>query len=187
MANHMSTSLTIGNLDKPSYDKLKQIFNDGTNEYYTNVEHIIKQIYGDVDFSKLDWWYDNIGSKWLEVESAVTEDFESEVQLYMTSAWSVPTQFLEKLSKILTEINKEVVIYGTYEDESLEPMGAFVYGDDYDDIEDLDIEIDFDKYWGDDDLEAEEYRESVIDALMEHKESMYQSYLEVVEERKENK
>ena len=96
-----------------------------------------------MDFSKLDWWYDNVGSKWLEVESAVTEDFESEVQLYMTSAWSVPTQFLEKLSKILTEINKEVVIYGTYEDESLEPMGAFVYGDDYDDIEDLDIEIDF--------------------------------------------
>ena len=64
-------------------------------------------------------------------------------------------------------------------------MGAFVYGDDYDDIEDLDIEIDFDKYWGDDDLEAEEYRESVIDALMEHKESMYQAYLEVVEERKQ--
>jgi hypothetical protein len=141
-------------------------------------------MYGDVDFSKLDWWYDNVGSKWLEVESAVTEDFESEVQLYMTSAWNVPYQFLEKLSQILTEINKEVVIYGIYEDESLDPIGAFVYGDDYDDMEDLDIEIDFDKYWGDDDSEAEEYRYGIQDALIEHKEAIYQAYLDVLEERK---
>ena len=185
MANHMSTSLTIGNLDKPSYDKLKQIFNDGTNEYYTNVEHIIKQMYGDVDFSKLDWWYDNVGSKWLEVESAVTEDFESEVQLYMTSAWNVPVEFLEKLRDILTDINKDVVLYGTYEDESLEPIGAFVYGYGYDDIEDLDIEIDFDKYWGEYDEEAEEYRDSVFDELFQHKDNMYQAYLDTIEEEKE--
>jgi len=184
MANHMSTSLTIGNLDQPSYDKLKQIFNDGTNEYYTNVEHIIKQMYGDVDFSKLDWWYDNIGAKWLEVESAVTEDFESEVQLYMTSAWCVPTQFLEKLTYILCGINKDVVLYGTYEDECLDPMGAFVFGFGYEDVEDLDIDLNLDKYWSEDTDEAEDYRQGVIDELMEHKDSLYQAYLEVVEERK---
>jgi hypothetical protein len=185
MANHMNTSLTIGNLDKPSYDKLKEIFNDGTNEYYTNVEHIIKQMYGDVDFSKLTWWYANIGAKWLEVESAVTDEFESEVQIYMTSAWDLPTQFLEKLTYILCGINKDVVLYGTYEDESLEPMGAFVFAFGYEDVEDLDIEVDWDKYWGEDDDETDEYRHSVIVELMEHKNSLYQAYLEVLEDRKQ--
>jgi hypothetical protein len=63
-------------------------------------------------------------------------------------------------------------------------MGAFVFGFGYDDMEDLDIKLDLDKYWSEDDEEAEDYRQGVIDELMEHKDSLYQAYLEVVEERK---
>ena len=182
MANHMSTTLTIQNLDQESYDKLKDIFNDGTNEYYTDVEYIIKQMYGDVEHNSLDWWYDNIGSKWLQVESSVNEEFESEVQLYLTSAWNVPVEFLEKLRDILVSINDKVVLLGTYEDESLEPIGAFVYAADYDDIEDLDIQIDFDKYWDEDD--DGEYREGIYNELFSHKDDLYRAYLETIEDRK---
>lgn len=185
MANHMDTTLTIDNLDEQSYNRLKEIFNDGTNQYYTDVTHIIKQVYGDTETNSLDWWYDNIGAKWLEVESLVDGEFETNVQLCMTSAWNVPTAFLEKLRDILVEINKDVVLYGTYQDESLDPIGAFVFGYDYDDMEDLDIEIDFEKYWGDDDLEAEQYRERIYNELLEHGDSMFESYLQIVEERKE--
>ena len=178
----MDTTLTIDKLDIQSFDKLKEIFNDGTNEYYCNVEHIIKQTYGEVDYSSLDWWYSNIGSKWMEIETSITGDFEESIELYITSAWNVPTIFLEKLCEILTKINKDVVLYGTYQDESLDPIGAFVYALDYDDIEDLDIEIDLDKYWDNDD--DGEYREEIYDELLNHKDSLYQSYLEVLEERK---
>ncbi len=178
----MDTTLTIDKLDIQSFDKLKEIFNDGTNEYYCNVEHVIKQMYGEVDYSSLDWWYSNIGSKWMEIETSITGEFEESIELYITSAWNVPTIFLEKLCEILTKINKDVVLYGTYQDESLDPIGAFVYALDYDDIDDLDIEVDSDKYWsGEND---DEYRYEIYDELTKHKDSLYQSYLEVLEERK---
>lgn len=183
MANHVSTTLTIENLDQQSYDKLKEIFNDGTNEYYTDVKHIINKMYDGTDIEQIDdqynWWVSNIGSKWLEVESSVSEGFETEVQLYLTSAWNVPDEFIQKLRDILVQINNEVVLSGTYEDESLDPIGAFIYAKDYDDIEDFDIEVDFDKYWDDD-----EYKESIYDELLEHKNGLYQVYLETIEDRK---
>ncbi len=178
----MDTTLTIENLDNQSFDKLKEIFNDGTNKYYCNIEHVIKQMYGEVDYTSLDWWYSNIGSKWVEIESSIDDNFEESVELYITSAWNVPIIFLEKLRDILIDINKDVILYGTYQDESLDPIGAFVYGLDYDDIEDLDIEVDADKYWsGEND---DEYRYEIHDELLKHKDSLYQSYLEVLEERK---
>jgi hypothetical protein len=66
-------------------------------------------------------------------------------------------------------------------------MGAFVFGFGYEDVEDLDIDLNLDKYWSEDTDEAEDYRQGVIDELMEHKDSLYQAYLEVVEERKAEK
>jgi hypothetical protein len=181
MANHMDTTLTIVNLDKQSFDKLKEIFNDGINEYYCNVEHVIKQMYGEVDYTSLDWWYSNIGSKWVEIETSITGDFEESIEIYMTSAWNVPTIFLEKLRDILVYINKDVILYGTYQDESLDPIGAFVYALDYDDIEDLDIEVDSDKYWsGEND---DEYRYEIYDEMKSFSDYLLGSYNEVKAER----
>jgi hypothetical protein len=186
MANNMDTTLTIAKLDEQSFNKLKEIFNDGTNEYYTDTKHAIKQMYGDVDTNSLDWWYEHIGSKWLTIEASVDDKFEESVQLYLTSAWDVPTPFLEKLRDILVEINKDVVLYGTYQDESLDPQGAFVFGYGYDDMEDLDIEIDWDKYWSDDNADDDgEYREWVYQQVLDHCDSLYESYLEVLEDRKQ--
>jgi hypothetical protein len=187
MANNMDTTLTIAKLDEQSFNKLKEIFNDGTNEYYTDIKNAITQMYGDVDTNSLEWWYEHIGSKWLTIESSIDGEFEESVQLYLTSAWDVPTPFLEKLRDILVEINKDVVLYGTYQDESLDPQGAFVFGYEYDDMEDLDIEIDWDKYWGDDNADDEgEYREWVYQQVLDHSDSLYESYLQVVKERKED-
>jgi hypothetical protein len=78
----------------------------------------------------------------------------------------------------LVDIKSDVVLYGTYEDESYDPIGAFVYADDYDDAEDLDIEIDFDQMWEDDD-----YRISIVDELHLLKENLYDSYLEYIADK----
>jgi hypothetical protein len=53
-----------------------------------------------------------------------------------------------------------------------------VYGYDYDDIEDYD-EVDSERVWEDDD-----YMEEMYDGLYELRDSLYESYLEVIEERK---
>ena len=66
--------------------------------------------------------------------------------------------FLKKLSEILSDIKKDCYIVGTYEDEGYDPMGAFIYANGYDDIEDLDEEIDNDRIW-EDDFYTEELRE----------------------------
>ena len=41
------------------------------------------------------------------------------------------------------------------QDETLDPIGAFVYAKDYDDIEDYDGEVDFDDIWDDDEKRDE--------------------------------
>jgi hypothetical protein len=72
------------------------------------------------------------------------------------------------------------VAYGTYEDEGYSPVGAFVYGYDYDDIEDYD-EVDSERMWEDDD-----YNEEIYSELYSLRDGLYESYLEVKKEREED-
>jgi hypothetical protein len=83
----------------------------------------------------------------------------------------------EYLQKIVEFIGGDVVVYGTYEDESYDPIGAFVYAVDYDDIEDYE-EVEHDKIFEDDD-----YLEEMYNGLYELRDSLYEGYLEVIEER----
>ena len=80
----------------------------------------------------------------------------------------------------MNEFDKDIVAYGTYEDESYSPIGAFVYGFDYDDIEDYD-EVDGQRMWDDDD-----YKDDIMDKLHDHRDAMYESYLVVKKEREED-
>jgi hypothetical protein len=101
--------------------------------------------------------------------------------LILESAWNVPTLYLEKLTDVLTEINKDIIVYGTYEDESYEPIGAFVYAHDYDDIEDYDDEVSFE-----DMINDEEYRYEIMNYLYEHRDMLLEAYLQVKQERLED-
>jgi hypothetical protein len=83
--------------------------------------------------------------------------------------------------EVLNRMDKDIVAYGTYEDEGFSPIGAFVYGYDYDDIEDYDEEVDFDEMMNDD-----EYHEKTYDELYSLRDSLYNSYLEAKKEREED-
>jgi hypothetical protein len=129
---------------------------------------------------------DNVGSKWLTIEFGcwTFEEFKqysNTVDLILETAWNVPTTYLEYLTSALTEINKDVIVCGTYEDESYEPIGAFVYGDDYDDIEDYDDEVDVDSM-----LNDEEYRCEIMKNLYEHRDMLVEAYLQVKQEREDD-
>jgi hypothetical protein len=192
MANIMTTYVKIKNLDKESHKKLVDLFQT-ESESFTDKDLLphFNKLY-DRDFNNTDNFYgvgfmnDNVGSKWLSVEFGCwsTEEFKQfsdSVDLVLESAWNVPTKYLEQLTYVLTQINKDIVVYGTYEDESWEPIGAFVYADDYDDIEDYDEEVVVE-----DMLNDEEYRYEVMNDLREHRDVMYEAYLEVKAEREEN-
>jgi hypothetical protein len=191
MANVMTTYVKIKNLDEESHKKLVDLFQTESDSFTDKdlLPHFNK-LY-DRDFNDTDNFYgiafmnDNVGSKWLNIEFGCwsTEEFKQysdTVDLILETAWNVPTKYLEQLTSALTEINKDIIVYGTYEDESWEPMGAFVYADDYDDIEDYDEEVEID-----DMLNDEEYRYEVMRDLYEHRDMMLEAYLEVKKEREE--
>ena len=191
MANVMTTYVKIKNLDEDTHKKLVDLYQT-ESESFTDKDLLphFNKLY-DRNFNDTDNFYgiafmnDNVGSKWLNIEFGCwsTEEFKQfsdTVDLVLESAWNVPTLYLEKLTEVLTEINKDVVLYGTYEDESWEPMGAFVYAYDYDDIEDSEEEVEVEEL-----LQDEDYRYEVMNDLREHRDSLYEAYLEVKAEREE--
>jgi hypothetical protein len=192
MANVMTTYVKIMNLDEASHKKLVDLFQTESESFsekdlLPHFNKLYNRDFNDTDnFYGIAFMNDNVGSKWLNIEfgcwsTKEFKEYSDTVDLVLESAWNVPTLYLEQLTAVLTEINKDVVVYGSYEDESWEPMGAFVYADDYDDIEDYDEEVVFE-----DMLNDEEYRYEVMNDLHEHRDAMYEAYLEVKKEREED-
>jgi hypothetical protein len=192
MANIMTTYVKIKNLDEESHKKLVDLFQT-KGETFTDEDllphfnKLYNRNFNDTDnFYGISFMLDNVGSKWLTIEFGCWsfeefKQYSDTVDLILETAWNVPTKYLEQLTSALTEINKDIIVYGTYEDESWEPMGAFVYADDYDDIEDYDEEVEID-----DMLNDEEYRYQVMNDLYEHRDMMLEAYLEVKKEREED-
>ena len=177
----MTTYVKVGNLNEETFNKLNGLLEkDSDNTSYVDIVNHINKLYG-TEFSEPDnfmdrgWMEENVGSKWFTIECDVDE-YSSEVDLVIESAWSVPTEYLQKLVEVL---GGETVVYGTYEDEGYAPIGAFVYAVDYDDIEDYEEGIDFEEMMNDDD-----YHDEIYDNLYQLRDSLYEGYREVMNERK---
>lgn len=180
----MTTYVKMVNLNEETFNRVKELFETESSDstYVDVLKHINKLYnteYSDYSDLKSEWMNENVGSKTLSIEFNDLE-FSPQINLIIESTWSVPTTYLEKLISVLTEWDKEIAIYGTYEDESYNPIGAFVYAFDYDDIEDYD-EVDGERMYDDDD-----YREEIYDSLHDHRDSLYESYLEVKQEKEED-
>lgn len=183
MANTMTTYVKIVNLNEETFGKVKELFEtEGENSSQVEVTNHFNKLF-ETEFNNTDkymdreWMDENIGSKWIRIEFGDVE-YAPDVDLVLETAWNVPTEYIQKVVEVLNKLDKDIVAYGTYEDEGYSPVGAFVYGYEYDDIEDYD-EFDAERIWGDDD-----YMEEMYDALYEHRDSLYESYLEVINERK---
>jgi hypothetical protein len=199
MANEMRTFVNVQSENPKVAERLQEIFKfekvdgkyephaldiinnlKGTNYEYSN-ETTNENWSKEVDFPSNELWDELIGPKWLYVEY----DHSDEPQycnIVLRSAWHVPTGFLETLIKELQKIDEDCYIYGSYEDESYDPCGAFVYGKyEYEDMEDYDEEFDWDAYEEDD-----FYTENWHDAIYELEQSVKNAYLEYIQDVKEN-
>jgi len=178
----METFIHIKNGDNKVAEKLKEIFTPNEGDYDTHTEDLYKRLYGDEAPEEYDrgWVCDNLGAKWVYSEFEY-DDKPEHIHLLLTSAWSVPIQMLEKLAKILTDIKEDCYICGTYEDESYDPCGAFLYAKDWDDIEDWDDEFDWDKYEEDD-----FYLENWRDEYMSLEKDIEEAYFDYLKDKEEN-
>ena len=135
----------------------------------------------DVDFPSNELWEEMIGPKWMRVEYD-HGDLPEYCNIVLSSAWSVPIPFLIILRNELQKIDPKCYIKGTYEDESYDPCGAFVYGEfDYDDMEDYDDVYDWD--------EADEddfYTENWTEQLIQLETDLENAYLEYLQDRIDN-
>jgi hypothetical protein len=185
MANIMTTRFTIKNLNEETFEKLQALMELNQNDNYSvdyikNINILYEKEFTDEVIPDYDFMVENVGAKWITIEG-IDKNYSDEVDVLIESAWSVPAGYLEKLATYLTNLDENIILTGTYEDESMEPMGAFVYGHNFDDIEDLDVEIDFDRIWDDD-----EYRDEIYGELYELRDNLFEAYLEVMEDRKQD-
>lgn len=174
MANSMMTYVKVGNLNEETHKKFVELFKNSEDRLF----HINK-VYG-TDFNHYDdltrmWMIENVGSKSISIECDNLE-YDTQIEFSIESAWSVPTEYLQKLVEV---IGGDVVVYGTYEGETYSPIGAFVYAVDYDDIEDYEEGVHFEDMINDDD-----YNEKVYGELYSLRDSLYAGYLMAIEERK---
>ena len=193
MANEMSTYVRVANGNQKVADRLKELFTPTEGQWEVNAVEILNRMLGtnysyndkegwnrEIDWPTQEIWDSYIGPKWMYVDYDHSDNPE-DCHIMIRSAWYVPSEFLSKLAEELYTIDEECFIYGTYEDESYDPMGAFVYAKGWDDIEDLDEEIDFDKIWEDDD-----YREELQYANNDLCDSMVDAYKQFLEDKKNN-
>jgi hypothetical protein len=191
MANEMSTFVHVVNGNKEVADRLNEILKPAENDHEANSVSILNALLGtnysysgtkegwdkEVDWPTQEIYDEYIGPKWLYAEYEHDDD-PANAHIVLRSAWHVPTEFLEKLAEELYKIKEDCYIKGTYEDESYDPIGAFLYAKGFDDIEDWDDEVDFDRMWDDD-----EYRDELwenVNQMMHDIESWY------LEDKKEN-
>jgi hypothetical protein len=79
-------------------------------------------------------------------------------------------------------IDEDCYIKGTYEDESFDPSGAFIFGKyDYEEMEDIDEAYDWDEYEQDD-----FYQEKWYEELNEMASNLEIEYIQYLKEREEN-
>lgn len=177
MANHMETYVNIKNGDINIAQKLKEIFTPPDGRFECDTIELVKRTYDDIPSEEIinsTWCNDKLGAKWMYSEFEYNDDCEY-IELKLTSAWSVPCLYLEQLAKILYTIKEDCYITGIYQDEGYDPIGAYLYAKNYNDIEDLDIIIESDKLWNDD-----EYLESIYEQnynLQKNLEMGYKEYL----------
>jgi len=189
MANEMRTFIKIiSNKKEVSYE-LQELFRyrQGNNE--ADALDVINYINGteysfsdetskenwdkEVDFPTPDTWNELIGSKWLYVDY-VHDDLPKNCNIVIRSANSVPIPFLKTLHNILLEIDNKIIIKGTYEDETYDPSGAFIYaGTNYHNMEDLDEIYNQEKA-----LEDDFYNEKWQDKLFKLEQNLVDAFQE---------
>jgi hypothetical protein len=96
--------------------------NDGRFPQESGVEgpHIVDE-FG----AKAELLIDRIGSKWVQIEETTYyQEGDTTCDFKLISAWYPPSDMLMEMARQIFVLDPEAEIYGTYVDESFDPVGA---------------------------------------------------------------
>lgn len=155
MATEMDSYITFRKCNKEVFDRVREIFMDPDTESKhrdsnQNTPHMVNTLYGtnirykvegddnwsnEKDWVPQDWYDDNVGARWIHSDIDYLDDETGDGAIILNTANNVPYGFLNNLSKNLAKIKEDCYIYGTYECETYDPLGAFIFAEDYEDME----------------------------------------------------
>ena len=195
MANEMTSFVRVKKANDNVVKRLKEIFTPSEGKYDVNSIELFNRVYGtnySYEADKEDWdsekdwpsneeWGNKMGPKWSYGEEFYMDNGETDGSFIIRSAWSVPQVLLESIAKELYTIKEDCYLVGNYEDEGYDPVGAFIYANGYDDIEDLDHAYDPQDLWEDDEL-----REKMQDEMVELENDLESCYFEYLQDKIDN-
>ena len=127
MANHVHFAVAFHQINDEARIKLKSMFErireDSPHAWFSDIF-----VEGDLTYEeteKYEWTTANIGPKWCYFEDRVTD--ENDVYFTGESAWSAPTEGLQKLLSILVEYDPKIITSICYEDEGPNFFGVEIY------------------------------------------------------------
>jgi len=177
MANNLKSFVKVSANEKTVkfIDSLIDKVNDNDND--SPVTAFAKAFYNNVELSESggvmnSWSFDNLGSKWTTLY-----DVQDEAEFSIESAWYPPKEFFIHLYNLCVELDENVEIEVTYEDESYSPIGAILIKKDNEGTpcmwveEDDDIENPLDDMdWDDEDYDTKS--EEFYDSIYENQQSL---------------
>ena len=158
MANHITTWIKVEEGSPAVYEKLKSIFNDADNWEAWDSTKFYEALYPEhagEDYDR-ETFTERMGAKWCYVEWCDLSD--DNFELTTISAWDWCRGAFERLHLLLHEVDEDVVLTCTFEDEGYNFVGGAAIkepGDLYD------YQDDTLSYPNEDDYESEEaYQEA---------------------------
>jgi len=135
MANHVTTWIKVEQGSPAVYEKLKSIFKDADNWEAWDSTKFYESLYPEFageDYDR-ETFTNRMGAKWCYVDWCDLSD--DDFELTTVSAWDWSRGAFERLHLLLHEVDEDVVLSCTYEDEGYNFVGGAaikVPGDLYD-------------------------------------------------------
>ena len=186
MANNVNFSINFFSINKDAKKLLDELFNrirkDGEYSWFYDIfvdgENLTYE-----DASQYSWSYENIGPKW-----SYLDDW-NEDSIVGTSAWSAPDAGLKKLVNLLYEVDPNLSISMSYEDEVPLLAGFQVYSGN---------KLIASNHWDEDEirvmvteeldeLSMDDWSEDDFEWIDESKEDIFQNNVSVKKEKKKKR
>ena len=151
MANEVRTYIEVNSDNNETFKKLQALFADADYKTMSETDWLYHRLYGEKEYNR-EVYTEEMGAKWCYVDDL--ETLPDEFHITTVSAWYYCEGAIQRLQEILQEVDEDVCISFTFEDESLDPIGGgacykgelIVYDDalEYPDYDDYEEEEDYD-------------------------------------------
>ena len=151
MANEVRTFIEVKSDKNETFKKLQDLFGGADYKEMYETDWLYHRLYGEKEYDR-GVYTEEMGAKWCYVDDLDAD--EGVFTMTTVSAWYYCEGAIRKIQEILQEVDEEVCVAFTYEDESLDPIGGgacykgelFTYEDslEYPSYDDYEDESDYD-------------------------------------------